>query len=112
MHPVLAGFLLAWRERTLYAKDKDYVFPSFRLKGGKPLSASIMVGRYLHPLPLKPVSSSKISKSASGFKDGIAGICDDKQHLCFALALWNGMDPILKERLFGLTNSEGNHGGT
>jgi hypothetical protein len=43
-------------------------------------------------------------------EDGIAGISDDLQHLCFALALWNGKDPILKERLFGLTNSEGNHG--
>ena len=43
-------------------------------------------------------------------EDGIAGISDDKQRLCFALALWNGQDPILKERLFGLTNSEGNHG--
>ena len=43
-------------------------------------------------------------------EDGLAGICDDKQRLCFALALWNGRDPILKERLFGLTNSEGNHG--
>ena len=43
-------------------------------------------------------------------EDGIAGICDDKQHLCFALAFWNGQDPILKERLFGLTNVEGNHG--
>ena len=43
-------------------------------------------------------------------EDGIAGISDDQQRLCFALALWNGKDPILKERLFGLTNSEGNHG--
>jgi hypothetical protein len=43
-------------------------------------------------------------------EDGIAGISDDNQQLCFALALWNGKDPILKERLFGLTNSEGNHG--
>ncbi|HTZ46575.1 MAG TPA: glucosidase [Verrucomicrobiae bacterium] len=43
-------------------------------------------------------------------EDGIAGISDDKQRLCFALAFWNGQDPILKERLFGLTNSEGNHG--
>ncbi|MEB3183313.1 MAG: glucosidase, partial [Cyanobacteriota bacterium] len=43
-------------------------------------------------------------------EDGLAGICDDRQQLCFALALWNGRDPILKERLFGLTNSEGNHG--
>jgi hypothetical protein len=43
-------------------------------------------------------------------EDGLAGISDDKQRLCFALALWNGADPILKERLFGLTNSEGNHG--
>ncbi|HYQ02668.1 MAG TPA: glucosidase [Polyangiaceae bacterium] len=43
-------------------------------------------------------------------EDGIGGISDDKQRLCFALALWNGKDAILKERLFGLTNSEGNHG--
>ena len=43
-------------------------------------------------------------------EDGIAGVCDDKMRICFALALWNGRDPILKERLFGLTNSEGNHG--
>ena len=43
-------------------------------------------------------------------EDGLAGYSDDKQRLCFALALWNGVDPILKERLFGLTNSEGNHG--
>src|SRR5689334_11174837 len=43
-------------------------------------------------------------------EDGLGGISDDQQKLCFALALWNGRDPILKERLFGLTNSEGNHG--
>ena len=43
-------------------------------------------------------------------EDGIAGISDDHQHLCFALALWNGVDPILKERMFGLTNGQGNHG--
>jgi Mannosylglycerate hydrolase MGH1-like glycoside hydrolase domain len=43
-------------------------------------------------------------------EDGIAGISDDHQRLCFSLALWNGKDTILKERLFGLTNSEGNHG--
>jgi hypothetical protein len=43
-------------------------------------------------------------------EDGLAGLCDDQQQLCVALALWNGADAILKERLFGLTNSEGNHG--
>ncbi len=43
-------------------------------------------------------------------EDGLAGISDDHQLLCFALALWNGRDPILKERAFGLANSEGNHG--
>jgi hypothetical protein len=43
-------------------------------------------------------------------EDGLAGICNEDMTLCFALALWNGRDPILKERLFGLTNSEGNHG--
>ncbi|MFC8126269.1 glucosidase [Streptomyces sp. NPDC057302] len=43
-------------------------------------------------------------------EDGLGGICDDKQRLCLALALWNGRDAILKERAFGLTNGEGNHG--
>jgi hypothetical protein len=43
-------------------------------------------------------------------EDGIGGFCDDKQNLCVAVALWNGKDPILKERLFGLSNREGNHG--
>jgi hypothetical protein len=43
-------------------------------------------------------------------EDGLAGISDDKQLLCFSVALWNGKDPILKERMFGLTNSEANHG--
>jgi len=43
-------------------------------------------------------------------EDGIAGLCDRRQHICFSIALWNEKDPILKERLFGLTNREGNHG--
>jgi hypothetical protein len=43
-------------------------------------------------------------------EDGLAGICDEDQNVCLALALWNGEDPLLKERLFGLTNSQGNHG--
>src|SRR6185312_8052404 len=47
MHPLLAGFLLAWREKTTYAKEEDFVFPSTRLKGKKPLSASILVQKYL-----------------------------------------------------------------
>src|SRR5882672_1133205 len=43
-------------------------------------------------------------------EDGLLGMCDREGRLCFALALWNGRDPILKERLFGLTGEEGNHG--
>ncbi|MBV8995670.1 MAG: glucosidase [Pseudonocardiales bacterium] len=43
-------------------------------------------------------------------EDGMAGICDERQTFCLALALWNGVDPILKERMFGLTGPEGNHG--
>src|SRR5579863_7936041 len=43
-------------------------------------------------------------------EDGIAGICDRHQHICFAPTFWNGHDPILKERLFGLSGEEGNHG--
>jgi hypothetical protein len=50
------------------------------------------------------------SKAYRWGEDGLAGICDRHQQLCFALALWNGRDPILKERLFGLTGEEGNHG--
>jgi hypothetical protein len=50
------------------------------------------------------------SKTYRWNEDGIAGISDRHQRICFALALWNGKDPILKERLFGLTGSEGNHG--
>jgi hypothetical protein len=50
------------------------------------------------------------SKAYRWNEDGIAGISDRHQHICFALALWNGRDPILKERMFGVTGSEGNHG--
>jgi len=50
------------------------------------------------------------SRAYRSGEDGLAGFSDDKARLCFALALWNGNDPILKERLFGLTGSEGNHG--
>src|SRR6201996_1122054 len=50
------------------------------------------------------------SKTYRWSEEGIAGICDDTQHLCFAIALWNKKDPIIKERYFGLSNPEGNHG--
>src|SRR5262245_41497990 len=50
------------------------------------------------------------SRAYRSGEDGLGGISDDEQRLCFALALWNERDSILKERLFGLTNSEGNHG--
>jgi integrase len=53
MHPVLAGFLMVWHERTPYGKDSDFVFASNRLKGKKPLSASIMVEDYLRPAAVK-----------------------------------------------------------
>src|SRR5262245_52066340 len=43
-------------------------------------------------------------------EDGLGGFCDDQQHLCLAVALWNEKDAILKERMFGLTNAQGNHG--
>lgn len=54
--------------------------------------------------------SQALSKAYRWNEDGIAGICDRHQYICFALALWNEHDPILKERLFGLTGNEGNHG--
>jgi hypothetical protein len=43
-------------------------------------------------------------------EDGLGGVCDDRQLLCLAFAFWNGQDPLLKERVFGLTGHEGNHG--
>jgi hypothetical protein len=51
-----------------------------------------------------------VSRAYRWGEDGLGGICDEKQRLCFALGLWNHHDPIIKERLFGLTNSQGNHG--
>ncbi|QQS46656.1 MAG: glucosidase [Acidobacteriota bacterium] len=51
-----------------------------------------------------------VSKAYRWGEDGLGGICDRQQFICFALSLWNGRDPILKERLFGLTGSQGNHG--
>jgi hypothetical protein len=50
------------------------------------------------------------SKAWRWGEEGIAGICDDQQLLCFGLSLWNKRDSILKERFFGLTNTQGNHG--
>ena len=50
------------------------------------------------------------SKAWRWGEEGIGGICDDQQQICFALAFWNTKDPILKERLFGLNSFEGNHG--
>ena len=62
--------------------------------------------RRLGLLPPRPGALTRVSLG----EDGIAGISDAQQRLCFSLALWNGADPILKERMFGLTNSQGNHG--
>ena len=50
------------------------------------------------------------SKAYRWGEDGLGGLCDRQQYICFAVALWNGRDPILKERLFGLTGNQGNHG--
>ena len=60
-----------------------------------------------------PGTTSATTRPARAYRwgeDGLAGFSDDKSQLCFALALWNGVDPILKERLYGITNSEANHG--
>ena len=67
MHPLLAGFLLAWRERTKYATDSDFVFPSVKLKGKKPLSASIMVQKYLRPAAIAAGVIPSDSKGRFGF---------------------------------------------
>ena len=64
---------------------------------------------YGHPWDYFPHDHAR-SRVYRWGEDGIAGISDDLQRMCFAVALWNGKDPILKERLFGLTGSEGNHG--
>jgi hypothetical protein len=54
--------------------------------------------------------SQSLSRAYRWGEDGIAGICDNPQRLCFALAFWNEQDPIIKEKMFGLTGSQGNHG--
>ena len=67
MHPLLAGFLLAWRDKTPYSKDTDFVFPSVRLKGKRPLSASIMVQKYLRPAAVKAGIIKEGEKVRFGF---------------------------------------------
>ena len=67
MHPLLAGFLLAWRDKTPFCKDTDFVFPSVRLKGKKPLSASIMVQKYLRPAAVKAGVIKEGEKVRFGF---------------------------------------------
>jgi len=67
MHPLLAGFLLAWREKTAYSRDNDFVFPSTRLKGRKPLSASILVQKYLRPAAVKAGVLAERQKVRFGF---------------------------------------------
>ena len=67
MHPLLAGFLLAWHEKTPYARDNDFVFPSTRLKGKKPLSASILVQKYLRPAAVKAGVIEEGQKVRFGF---------------------------------------------
>jgi integrase len=67
MHSLLAGFLLAWREKTPFGKDTDFVFPSGRLKGKKPLSASIMVQKYLRPAAVKAGVIKEGEKVRFGF---------------------------------------------
>jgi integrase len=85
LHPVLAGFLMAWRERTPYAKDGDYVFPSFRLKGKKPLSPSIMVQKYLCPAAIKAgviEESERVRFGFHNFRHSLSSLvklkCDPK----------------------------------
>ena len=63
-----------------------------------------------HRLGLSFRTTTRAPAPTAGTRTASPGICDRHQHICFALALWNGRDPILKERLFGLTGNEGNHG--
>jgi integrase len=67
MHPLLAGFLLGWREKTAYSGDSDFVFASTRLRGAKPLSASILVKKYLRPAAVKAGVIAKDQKIRFGF---------------------------------------------
>ena len=84
--------------------------------GGDPTSANARGGRFVKTTAKEATRGSILphdharSKAYRWNEDGIAGICDRHQHICFALALWNGRDSILKERIFGLTGNEGNHG--
>jgi len=71
----------------------------------EPCARTTAKARRLELLPARPRPLASVPMG----EDGLAGISDEQQHLCFALALWNGKDPIIKERLFGLTGAEGNH---
>ena len=70
---------------------------------GKIIAQMVQLGNTFHTITL-------VLCAYRWGEDGILGISDNHQRLCFAVALWNGADPILKERMFGLTSSEGNHG--
>src|SRR5208282_5980250 len=87
-----------------------------RGRSGVPTCPNAGGGRYAKitaTMAMRGATSATIKHvhaPTTGGEDGLAGFSDERQQLCFALALWNGRDPIVKERLFGLTNSEGNHG--
>ena len=76
MHPLLAGFLLSWRERTPYAKDCDFVFPSLKLRGKKPLSPSVMVQKYLRPAAVAAGVIAADWKGRFGFHNFRHFTCD------------------------------------
>jgi hypothetical protein len=96
-HARVAGDLVAWRRWGPYLSERSW--GTVR----EDYSADGSAWDYL------PHDHAR-SRAYRWNEDGLAGICDDLQRLCFAVALWNGRDPILKERLFGLSGTEGNHG--
>src|SRR5271165_2718052 len=87
-----------------------------RGRSGVPTCPNAGGGRYAKitaTMAMRGATSATIKHvhaPTTGGEDGLAGFSDERQQLCFALALWNGRDLIIKERLFGLTNTEGNHG--
>ena len=102
---------MSWKKRDAWTSPRAPAGSS----GGR-ISASASGARSARTTaPTAPpgtlsATTTPAAAPTAGARTASAGISDDQQILCFALALWNGRDPILKERLFGLTNSEGNHG--
>ena len=99
MHPLLSGFLLAWRDKTRFGKDSDFVFPSVRLKGKKPLSASIMVQKYLRPAAVKARAPGYSALCSTACSEGSSPEGHNRQKCGGSVNLDSSLLPVEAEHL-------------